>query len=282
MIVVTGPNGHIGRPLLGQLAEAGAPARALSRNPARVDDHGGRVEVVRADLDQPDTLAAALDGATRLLMLSPGPNVPAQDAALIDAAVRAGVSHVVMVSSLGVDLGGIAGGGPHIPGEARLRESGLAWTLLRPSEFMTNALNWRGMISSAGALLLPTGDGRVGFIDPVDIAAVAARALTEDGHAGRIHRLTGPAALTLAEVAAALGEALGIELGHVDVTDAAFRDGSQRAGLPPPVIEMMSEYYAAVREGRVDVVTGEVEAIVGRPPRSFAAWARDSAALFSA
>lgn len=278
MIVVTAPTGNIGRPLLRALAEAGAAVRALARHPDRVDTCGGRVEVVTADLDAPDTLDAALAGAERMFLLSPGPDVPAQDAAGIDAAVRAGVRHLVMVSSLGVDFDGVAGGRPHMPGEARLRESGLDWTLLRPSEFMSNAFNWRPAIEAAGALMLPTGSGRVGFIAPEDIAAVAAAVLTGDGHEGKIYRLTGPAALSSAEVAAALGAALGREVRHLDVPDAAFRDGAAGAGLPAPLIDMLSEYYAAMKAGRVELVTAEVEAITGRPPRSFADWARAHAA----
>lgn len=282
MIAVTGPSGSIGRHLVRHLAEAGAPTRALARNPSHVDDQGGRVEVVKADLSDPSTLAPALRGATRLFLLSPGPDVPAQDAALIDAALEAGVRHVVMLSSLGAELGGIAGGGPHMAGEARLRESGLAWTLLHPSEFMTNTLRYRDVIHGAHALFVPSGDGRIGYIDPADIAAVAAVALTSDGHEGRVLRLTGPESLSLADVAATLGEVAGVELRHVDVTDEAFRDSLTTAGLPPPMIEMMSVYYEAVRQGRVDIVTRDVEEIAGRPARSFAAWAREHAAAFRA
>ena len=280
MIAVSGPSGAVGRHLVAHLAGVGAPVRAIARNPGRVDRHDGRVEVVTADLDRPASLEAALRGVSRLFLLSPGPDVPAQDAAQIDAAVRAGVRHVVMLSSLGVDLGGIAGGKPHMAGEATLRASGLDWTLLRPSEFMSNALRWGGGVRAAGALFVPSGEGRIGFIDPDDIARVAARALTEPGHEGRIHRLTGPAALTLAEVAQRIGAAIGREIRHVDVSDVEFRRGAAEAGMPGPLIELLSDYYAAVREDRVAMVTGEVESLTGSPPRDFAAWAQVHADAF--
>lgn len=280
MIAVSGPTGAVGRNVVKHLVRAGAPVRAIARHPDRVDRHGGRVEVVTGDLDRPASLEAALRGASRLFLLSPGPDVPAQDAAQIDAAVRAGVRHVVMLSSLGVDLGGIAGGGPHMAGEAQLCSSGLDWTLLRPSEFMSNALRWSDGVRAAGALFVPSGAGRIGFVDPDDIGRVAARALTEPGHEGRIHRLTGPAALTLAEVAQAIGSAIGREVRHVDVPDAEFRRGAAEAGLPAPLIDILSDYYAAVREGRVAVVTDDVEAVTGLPPRSFAGWAQEHAGVF--
>ena len=181
---------------------------------------------------------------------------------------------MVLLSSLGVELGGVGGGRPHAPGEQVLRDSGLDWTILRPSEFMTNTLWWMDEIAARGTVSVPSADGRVGYVDPADIAAVAAAALTEPGHAGSIHRLTGPAALTTAEAAAALSEVLGRPVEHVDVTEEQYRKGATAAGTPEPMIDMLSEYYAAVREGRLAVLTDDIERILGRPARDYATWAR--------
>ena len=134
-------------------------------------------------------------------------------------------------------------------GEARLKQSAFAWTLLHPSEFMTNTLRYKDMIHGPHALFVPSGDGRIGYIDPADIAAVARVALTDDGHEGRVHRLTGPQALSLADVAATLAEVASVPVRHVNVTDEAFRDSLGKAGLPAPMVEMMSVYYGAVRRG---------------------------------
>ncbi len=106
--------------------------------------------------------------------------------------------------------------------------------------------------------------------------------LTSDGHEEHVYRLTGPEALTLADVARTLGEVLEVELRHVDVTDEAFREASGKAGLPPFVIDMLSVYYAAVREGRVGIVAEDVRKLTGRAPKSFADWAREHAPAFNA
>lgn len=279
MILVTAANGRIGSHVVRQLIAQREPTRVIARDPGKLALDG--VEVVRGDLDRADTLDAAFRGVTKLLLIAPGPDVAAQDAALIAAARRANVAHVVMVTSLGIELGGIAGGKVHMTGEQQLRDSGLTWTLLHPSEFMTNALWWAGTIKGAGAIFLPAGTGKVGFIDPADIAAVAVKVLTTPGHEGKVYRLTGPQALGIAELASQLGEVVGRPIRYTDIPEPAFRDGAGKAGTPPPVVEMMVEYYAAVREGRVDVVTRDIPDLIGRPARSFGEWAREQAAAFA-
>lgn len=279
MIAVTAPAGSIGRHLLRRLGELGAPIRALARDPSRVE-RGDRLEVVAVDLDRAETVEPALRGADRLFLVAPGPDVAAQDAGLIAAAGRAGVRHVVMVSSLGVDLGGVAGGEVHMAGEELLRASGLDWTILRPSEFMSNALWWRASIAR-GAIAAPAGAGRIGFIDPADIAAVAAVALTAERLVGTVCRLTGPAALGMADLASELSRVLGAAIRYVEPSDAEYRQGALASGTPPPVVEMLLRYYAVVREGRVAMLTDDVERITGRPPRAFAAWLEDNAAAFA-
>ncbi|MDQ3734707.1 MAG: SDR family oxidoreductase [Actinomycetota bacterium] len=281
MIVVTGGTGNIGRHVLEELAKTDAAVRVLARDPSRVSDYQDRLDVVAADLDDPATLGPALQGVERLFILAPGPDVPAQDAALIRAAVQAGVRHVVMVSSLGAELGGIAGGRPHLPGEALLRESGLEWTVLHPSEFMTNTAWWRDTILSAGSIFVPSGSGRVGFVDPADIGAVAAKVLTTDGHHGQTYRLTGPEALRTADIAAVLSEVLDRPVQHVDVPAQAFRAGMEQAGMPPFLIDMQVEYYAAVIDGVVDIVSPDVPNLLGRPATDFRSWAQANADAFA-
>jgi uncharacterized protein YbjT (DUF2867 family) len=151
---------------------------------------------------------------------------------------------------------------------------GLDWTILRPSEFMTNTLWWLDEIAARGTVSVPSADGRIGYVDPADIAAVAAAALTVPGHEKMIHRLTGPAALTTAEAAATLSDVLGRPVEHVDVTEEQYRQGATAAGTPAPMVDMLSEYYAAVREGRMAVVTNDIEQILGRPARDYATWAQ--------
>lgn len=281
-ILVTGGTGHIGSSLLDELAGSAAAVRVLTRTPAKLDDRRDRFEIVAGDLDEPATFGSALEGVNRVFLLSAGPDVEAQDAAVIDASVQAGVSHLVMLSSLGAELGGIAGGGPHMPGEALLRESGLGWTLLHPSEFMTNTIWWRDTIESAGSIFVPTGSGRIGFVDPADIGAVAAHVLTTDGHDGQTYRLTGPQALTTADIAAAIADVVQRPVQHVDVPKQSFRAGMEGAGLPAFLIEMQVEYCAAVKAGTVDIVSPDIPRLLGRPATDYRAWLQAHAAAFGA
>jgi len=281
LILVTGGTGNIGRPLLDELVEAEAAARVLVRDRTGSSDPDSSLELVTGDLDRPATLRPALEGVSRVFLLAPGPDVTAQDAAVIRAAAQAGVEHLVMVSSLGAKLGGIAGGRSHLPGEALLRESGLAWTVLHPSEFMTNTIRWRDTILSAGSIFLPTGTGRVGFVDPADIAAVAAHVLTTNGHHEKTYRITGPEALSTAEVAGHLADVLGRTVDHVDLPEANFRSSLERAGLPAFLIDFQIEYCAAVRAGAVDIVSPDVPVLLGRPATDYRTWARAHAAAFA-
>ena len=182
MIAITAAGGNVGRHLAGMLGTAGTPARLLVRERANTGTFGGTLEAVEADLDRPEALDAALAGITQLFLLSPGPNTPAQDAAAIAAAQRAGVQHIVLLSSLGVEVGGVGGGRPHAPGERLLTDSGLGWTILRPSEFMSNTRGWLPEIAARGTVSVPSGDGNaygvasvflVGSLVGGDVRAVA-------------------------------------------------------------------------------------------------------------
>lgn len=274
MIAVTAASGNVGRPLTRMLAEAGKSARLLVRDQEAADKLGSAVDVVPADLDSPASLDAALAGVTSLFLLSPGPNTPAQDATAIAAAQRKGVKHIVLLSSLGVELGGIGGGRAHAPGEELLKASGLDWTILRPSEFMTNTRIWLPEIMARGTVSVPSGAGVVGYIDPADIAAVAFVTLTTSGHVGQTYRLTGPETLSVAEAATRVGMVVGKAVRYVDVSDAEFREAALAAHLPEMMIETLSEYYVGVKEGRMNVLTTDVDRVVGHHPGTFADWAR--------
>ena len=273
MIAITAAGGNVGRPLTRLLAAAAIPARLLVRDTARAVTGEGLFEAVAADLDDPDGLSGALAGVSRLFLLSPGPDTPRQDAIAITAARQAGVEQVVLLSSLGVEVSGVGGGRDHQPGEQALAESGLAATVLRPSEFMTNTLRWLPEITARSTVSVPSGGGAVGFVDPADIAAVAFTALTTPGHDGRTYRLTGPATLSVAEAAAQIGAVVGRAVEHRDVTDAEFRAGAEQAHLPASLIETLSEYYAAVTQGRMAILSSDIEHVTRRPATPFADWA---------
>ena len=160
-------------------------------------------------------------------------------------------------------------------------DSGLAWTFLRPMGFMSNTLTWAGPIRSDKAVYAPFADGRVSVIDPVDIAAVAARVLTEPGHDGRSYLLTGPEALSPADMVAVLADVLDMPLEYVEVSPAAARQTLVDHGLAPVVVDAIMALRAAAVDGFTWTVTPAVETITGRPATSFREWARRNRNAFS-
>src|SRR6266540_923692 len=204
VILVTGATGNTGSELVRLLAEAGAPARALVRSPgkaASIERLG--LETALGDFERPDTLDAAMAGCDHLFLLSPpNPHQPEQEHDAIDAAKRAGVGHVVALSVLGSSPdASVPFGRWHGEIDRHLVESGLPYTLLLPSGFMQNFLASAQTVAEQGALYGMTGDSRTSYVDVRDVAAVAARVLTSPSHEGKAYALTGPEALSGAEVA---------------------------------------------------------------------------------
>jgi uncharacterized protein YbjT (DUF2867 family) len=281
MILVTGATGNIGRALARELDSRGARFRVLVRDPARAAGLPGSAERAVGDLDDPAALRAAFAGVSRLFLLAPGIGT-AQASAAIAAARAAGVRHVVHLSSVDV-LGDPvpALGRWHVEREAIIRAAGLPATFIRPGAFMTNALDWAPTIRDGGYVLDPVGPGRFAPVDPADIAAVAALALTQDGHAGQGYVLTGGEALTVAEQAAIIAAATGrkIEVRPVVSPQEAVR-ARFPAGAPPALAAAITERYALMRADTVGLRTGTVQELLGRPPRTFADWCARHASAF--
>lgn len=282
MILVIGATGTVGREVVRQLLEAKEDVRVLSRDRARAAKLGEGVEVVEGDLGKPETLGAAFAGVDRAFVLSTGPGVAELEGNAYAAAKKAGVRHIVNISAQGAGQPELAIGRWHHDSEERLEASGVAWTILRPGQFASNALSWAGSIKAQGAVFAPTGDGKTAPIDPRDIAAVAVKALTTPGHEGKIYELTGPELLTTAEMAQRIGAVIGKEVRHVDVPEAAAREGMLRAGMPEVLASAVLELMALIRAGRGAALSPVVEQVLGRKPRTFDEWARDHAAAFTA
>lgn len=278
MIVVSGATGQTGRHLVAELLRRGAAVRALARDPAAAQAIlGPDVELVAADLEQRETLDAALKGAERVYLLAPPhPRLTAMEANLIEAARRAGVRQVVKHSA--IDAGPSARSDVarmHFAGERLLAASGLAHTILRGSMFMQNFLMLRPTIVSEGVLAVPMGTGRCAFVDTADVAAVAAAVLTQDGHDARSYLVTGTEALSMDDVVALLSTALGRTIRYRDVPIEAARAGLRAQGISDWQIEQMQRSAEAFAAGEVAEVTDVVVRLTGRPPRSFAQFAHD-------
>jgi uncharacterized protein YbjT (DUF2867 family) len=278
MILVTGATGTVGREVVARLLAAGEEVRALTRDPGRAE-FDASVEVVAGDMGEPSTLPPALAGVDRVFLVSVGGRLPEFDAAMATAARSAGVRHIVKLSVIGaMQSSEDVARTPsrlHVEGETAVRDSGVAWTFLRPGPFMTNALNWVPMIKRDGVVRVPFGHNAAVPIDPADIAAVAARVLTSTGHAGMAYPLSGPEVLSPAQQVEILARALQRELSFVDLPEDAARQGMVRSGMPADLVEGQLK---SLRDGNLPHLTKvfpTVEEITGRPPRSFHRWVTD-------
>ena len=231
MILVTGATGNIGRELTRELHAKGAKLRLLVRDPARAAALPERAERAVGDLGEPTTLTPAFAGVDTLFLLTQGIGTDYTTAA-IAAAQAAGVHHIVHLSSLHVTLDPLpAMARWHHEREEIIRASGIPATFLRPGGFMTNALDWAGTIREEGFVLDPVGPGRYAPIDPADIAAVAALALTEDGHQGKEYVLTGDEMFTVTEQVQIIAEVIGRD---IEVREAATPAEAVRSRFPVP------------------------------------------------
>jgi len=267
MIVVAGATGNVGREVVRQLVDAGERVRALTRNPDAVPFG------VAGDLTDPSTLRPALTGATALFLLS------GYSPDIFTVAREAGVRRVVLLSGGSAETGDRTNAVAQymIETEEALRASGLAWTMVRPRMFMTNALQWAPQVK-AGVVRAPWPDVASAVIDPADIAAVAAKALTSDAHEGREYPVTGPAALRPGERVRILAEALGREIRYEAQPDDEAR-AEMTAQMPVEYVDAFFSFYSA---GKLDEATvfPTVEEVTGRPPATFAEWARTNAGRF--
>ena len=282
MILVTGATGNNGRELLKALSAKGVPAKAMIR-PS--DDGGGLpagIETVAGDFDDPASLQSALAGVERAFLLTPSTeHAEEQQKRFVAAAARAGVRRLVKLSQFAAALDSpVRFLRYHAAVEAAVRDSGMAWTFLRPNLFMQGLLQFAGLIKAKGLFAAPIGDARVSVVDVRDNAAVATAALTEDGHDGRTYTLTGPEALTHAEMAARLSAAAGREIRFADASDDQLREAMAGAGMPDWQVEGLVEDYAHYARGEASMVSDGVEAATGRPPRGFDGFARDHVAAF--
>ncbi|MGF6881673.1 uncharacterized protein YbjT (DUF2867 family) [Nocardia sp. GAS34] len=282
MILVTGATGTVGSEVVRQLAKRGEKVRALTRNPGAAKLPEG-VEVVRGDYAEPESLAAAMSGVEAAFLVGVlDPGQPGGDPALVAAARAAGVRRVVKLSAIGTgdpDLGVFATW--HMPGEQAVRDSGLGWTILRPSQFAANTLAWAEAVCAGEAVPVRTGTGRQGTIDPRDIAEVAVRALLSDDHAGRTYTLTGPAALSEPEQAFVLAAVLERPVTMRELPLAAVRAAMRERGMTDGFIDGALAGAEYIRSGGNTTLTDDVREVLGRPPRAYEEWVRDHRAAFT-
>jgi len=269
-IGVSGASGHLGRATVAELVQrpGGHEVVAISRTPETITALAqGRF----GDYNRPESLAEAYAGLDRLLIISTVDPEPgkrgAQNVAAIDAAVRAGVKHIVFMSAAGArQEEEPALGASYWRGEQHLIAMAPTWTILRMN-YYAEGLVQQAQASLDQGVLTGLAENRVAFVARGDVAAAAAGILIGDGHAGAIYNATGPERLSGAERAALIAEITGRPLVFLVISEEQLRAGLSQAGLPVEVINVVISIQASFAAGAFDIVTGDVERLGGRPPK---------------
>jgi len=288
MILVTGAAGLNGSAVVREFSRNGVAVRALVRDRSKAAALAELpyVELVEGDMAHTETLDRVLGGIDRALMISSSnPQMIETQCRFVDACKAADLAHVVKFSGkesgIGFDAKNFRFTRMHEEIERYLEESGLVWTHLRPSQFMQVYLREAPIIAGKGLLLLPLDDVRLSPVDVEDIAKIAFALLTQGGHQGRAFEITGPQALSMAEIAAAIGEATGKPVRYQKTSIEEHRRGMEAAGLPPFLVDALIE-QALERlrhpQSRVELGTHE---LFGVKPTAFAEFARRHAAVFA-
>jgi uncharacterized protein YbjT (DUF2867 family) len=275
LILVIGGRSKIGSALIESLCATGVEVRAVVRGDEGRDQLPDGVETARADLADRESLVAAMRRIEKVFLLSS----PHRDAVswhrnAIDAASEANVRMLVRSSILGADLGSEAEFiDAHTISDRYLEQSGLDYAIVRPNLFLQNVPESQiPSIDASGNFYVDAGDARLSMVDTRDVAAVAAVALTQPGHAGAHYDVTGPEALSYHDVAAKLSAALGRPVGYVEASDDAVRQALLGAGLDEwfaaALVGLYQDYRRSGSDGYAARVSDTVERLTGRPART--------------
>ncbi len=230
------------------------------------------------------TLDAAFRGVDKVFLITPpNPNQVIQTKNGIEAAKRTGSPFIVRLSAGAVrEMPGALPriSGQHAKTDAMLRAFGLPYNIIKPHNFMQGTMMAAQTVASEGVVYMAVKDGKIGMIDVRDIADVAVKVLTEDGHEGKTYTLTGPESISFHDVAAALSKVLGKQVDYVNVPLDAARQAMISMGLPEWIADAFGEYFTAFSQGYGDFTTDDVQLVTGNPARPFEAFARDFAQVF--
>ena len=282
-VFVTGATGTTGLATLKALRAAGVEVVAGVHSP----DKSGQLDAFGVAIRQIDyadvaSMAVAMEGADRLFLVTPvSHKTAAFTSAIVEAAKAAGVAHVAKLSGLDVDAEpGSTLGHWHLAAEKVIEASGLAWTFLRANAFMQNFLGDAGTIKQLGTYFSVFGETPVNFIDARDIGEVAAKVLTSQGHAGNTYSLTGPRAMTNAQVSELLSVAAGKPVTCTAITAEHLCHALKGYGVPAVEAGALAELLGLIATGTAARTSPDVERLLGRPPREFARFAADFAGAF--
>jgi NAD(P)H dehydrogenase (quinone) len=285
VILVTGATGQVGYHLMEELADVGAEATAMVRVEAKAADLPGSPQHVVASLDDPPA-AEVLQAFDRVFLLSPAHESQVElETIFIDALVAAGHRpHVVKIAVDGFQDPGcdVRFMRTHRQIAVHLGATGLPATYLAPNLFMENLLEAADTIRDQGTIFAPAAQGRTGFVAASDVARVAARILADDGsgHEDQTYVLTGPEALSYADVAARVSAVFARQVDYDDLAEAQAKEQMQASGLSPWQVDGNLELFDWIRHGGTDSVTSTVRDLTGDDPQTIEDWLSEMRAAF--
>lgn len=278
--LITGATGDVGERVVDLLVQRGERPRVFVRDAHKARSRfGDRVDVFVGDLASRESLTGALEGIDEFFLVNSGPQIPVRDELASTAAKAARVKHLVKLSSMDV-YHSLAIGAWHERGEAAIRAGGIPFTFVQPTGFMSNLLAWAPSIKAEGVVRASTGDGRRPFIHSDDIAAVAVMTLTNRAYDGESLPITGPEALSFAEVTAKIGSAIGKPLAFQPISDEEACERYSRISGSTEETEAHVALWRAIREGRLATVNNNVERILGHEPITLDQWLVENAGAF--
>jgi uncharacterized protein YbjT (DUF2867 family) len=283
MILITGASGKTGSEVARQLAAAEVPFSALVRSREKGEPFEAMgADVVIGDMSDEDFLQRALAGIEKAVLIMPnGEQQQAMEMRFTDLAVEAGVQHLVYLSSIESvpeNLNPITQ--MHVAVEKHIRQSGINWTIIRPSFFMQMFLGAAKGIRERGELVFPAGNGTVATTDLRDVGEVIRLVLTEPGHENQSYDLTGPELLTLDECAERISRVIGREVRYVDQPMAEFADRLRSINMSDWRTQAVCKEFEAISRGIIDHTTDTVSELLGRPPISLEQCIEDHLELF--
>jgi uncharacterized protein YbjT (DUF2867 family) len=287
MILVTGAAGQTGSAIIREFSRNGHPVRALvrDRSRARFLAELPGVEIADGNMRRPESLSQALDGVERALMISSAdPAMAETQYAFVDACGQAGVGHVVKFSGaesgIGFEAGRFRFTRMHEDVERYLEASGIAWTHLRPSQFMQVYLREAPSIAGSGVLALPLAEVALAPVDVGDVAQIAYALLSEGGYEGRRFDLTGPEALTMNQVAERISAAAGRPVRYVSVSPEERRQNLAATGAPEWFLDALDEQARERLRRPQSRISLDAHREFGVTPTTFADFAARNAAAF--
>ena len=283
MILITGATGKTGSATAKSLGEKGETFRALIRNEEKkegLESLGG--EVVIGSIENTDVVNQSMQGVKTVLVLLPNSESQlALEKQLVDSAKQAGVERIVKMSSIEATPDATS---PipklHLESEEYIKQSGLAWTMIKPNFYMQNLLASAGTIKEQGKIFLPMGDGKTGMIDTTDVGKVLAKVLSEDGHESMNHEITGPEILSFYEVAEIFSQVLGKQVDYVDVPMDAYKETLGQFLTNQRHLDAVIDLFKGIAEGGIEDKTDTFNELMGETPKSLSQFLAENSFIF--